>query len=630
MLKRRSVRLGAGLLVCAGLLGAVAYAVLGPKPGGPESPPAGAESPYRNTRPGVAYVGDARCVGCHRPIAERFARHPMGQSLGTLAELPVRERFDGRARVSFTAQGFRYEVLRQADKMIHRECRLDSRGKVIARREAEVAYAVGSGTRGRSYIINLDGVLSQSPISWHTQAGRWDLSPGYQRKNLHFERPLKVECLFCHSNAVVPVRNTVSRYAKPVFRGHVIGCERCHGPGELHVREREGGGGGGDPDTSIVNPGKLSGVLRDAVCEQCHLQGVTRVPRRGYAEFDYRPGLPLHRFLAVFVKPRELTARDRAVSQVEQMVDSRCFLRSDGRLGCISCHDPHGLPEPAEKTAYYRGRCLQCHGRPVSGCNLPPAVRRKANRNDCVACHMPRFESADVGHTAVTDHRVRRRPGKLQAGGDDVSRLFAGQVPLEHFHVKYLPDGDSVEREWGLALTQMGVVDERPDVLQLALPRLEESLESGPDDLAVLQARALVLAHLGRAPDALKAFERIVSLAPRHEEALAWAAALAEQLGAAGRAEDYWRRVLKVNPSFSGYYLGLGRVLAGRRQWRQAARQARAALRLNPARLDVRKLLLTCLVRLGDREKARAEWEAYQEFRPPDLDEVRRLIEAKR
>ena len=40
-----------------------------------------ADSPYQNTRPGVAYVGDAACARCHREIAESYRGHPMGRSL---------------------------------------------------------------------------------------------------------------------------------------------------------------------------------------------------------------------------------------------------------------------------------------------------------------------------------------------------------------------------------------------------------------------------------------------------------------------------------------------------------------------------------------------------------------------
>ena len=92
---------------------------------------------------------------------------------------------------------------------------------------------------------------------------------------------------------------TLNRYEPPIFQGHAIGCERCHGPGELHV---ERGGVSAGPDLTIVNPGRLAPALRESVCQQCHLQGWFRFPRAGRDSFDFRPGLPLHRFLAVFVR----------------------------------------------------------------------------------------------------------------------------------------------------------------------------------------------------------------------------------------------------------------------------------------------------------------------------------------
>src|SRR5262249_38128802 len=41
-------------------------------------------SPYRNTRAGVEYVGDAACARCHTEIAETYRRHPMGRSLAPI------------------------------------------------------------------------------------------------------------------------------------------------------------------------------------------------------------------------------------------------------------------------------------------------------------------------------------------------------------------------------------------------------------------------------------------------------------------------------------------------------------------------------------------------------------------
>ena len=82
-------------------------------------------------------------------------------------------------------------------------------------------------------------------------------------------------------------------------------------------------------DDTIVNPRRLEPALREAVCQQCHLQGRLRIQRRGREPFDFRPGLPLHLFWSVFVQPPEATRDRKAVTHVEQMMASR----TSGRTG---------------------------------------------------------------------------------------------------------------------------------------------------------------------------------------------------------------------------------------------------------------------------------------------------------
>ena len=125
------------------------------------------------------------------------------------------------------------------DREFHKETQRDEEGRVVAEVEAEITYALGSGTRGISYLLERDGRLFQSPIAWYGQKRKWDLAPGYERRNFHFDRVIEPECLFCHANRVRPVEQTVNRYEKPIFEGHAIGCERCHGPGALHVQGQE-------------------------------------------------------------------------------------------------------------------------------------------------------------------------------------------------------------------------------------------------------------------------------------------------------------------------------------------------------------------------------------------------------
>jgi hypothetical protein len=144
-------------------------------------------------------------------------------------------------------------------------------------------------------------------------------------------------------------------------------------------------------------------------------------------------------FWAIFLKPPVTTEGHKAVGQVEQMVASRCYRASRGALGCTSCHDPHALPPPAERTSYYRGRCLACHAE--TACAVAPDARRKKSADDsCAACHMPRTGST-ISHTAVTDHRIPRR--REPPGPPPAAWPRPGRMPLVPFHRTPAGPGDS-------------------------------------------------------------------------------------------------------------------------------------------------------------------------------------------
>ncbi len=272
--------------------------------------------------------------------------------------------------MTFQAGSSQWTIERRGGREIHRETQLDPEGRVLAQVEAEVKYVLGSGARGIAFIVDHDGRLFQSPISWYSQKQEWGLSPGYEQHNFHFDRPIESHCLFCHANRAQPVALSVNHYKEPIFGlGEAIGCERCHGPGELHVRGPELVAG---RDLTIINPRHLEPSLRAAVCEQCHLLGEQRIGRPGRDEFDYRPGLDLIEFYAVYGNASEVGVK--AVGHVTQMRASRCFRASEGRFGCTSCHDPHEVPPPQEKAAYFRRRCLTCHD--DKACTRPEEPRQ--------------------------------------------------------------------------------------------------------------------------------------------------------------------------------------------------------------------------------------------------------------
>jgi predicted CXXCH cytochrome family protein len=584
--------------------------------------------PFRNVRPDVGYVPDARCAECHEKIAAAYAAHPMGRSLFPVDRAPAPPA-GARQNNPFEAFGSQFRVEEGGGRARHLRTRRGPDGRPAAGQEWEVSYVIGSGTRGYSYVADWDGYLFQTPISWYAQRQAWGLSPGFSPPVLN-GRAIIADCLFCHANRANHVEGLVNRYTRPAFEGHAIGCQRCHGPGELHAAGPGAGADGTDP--TIVNPKHLAPNLRSAVCEQCHLQGAARVRARGRGLYDYRPGLPLEWFWSVFVPAPEAGKGPKAIGQVEQMYQSKCFRATAGekQLGCTSCHDPHAKPAPAAAAAFYRGRCLTCHER--RPCGLPEPERRRQHADDsCVACHMPRYGAADIPHTAATDHRVpRNAASKTGAGTDALSRQ--DQLPLVSFYRgREGVDDAEDDRSRAVALERLalggdGAADR---ALRHVLPVLESACGRDPDDFPAGEARGYALALQERPAEALAAFEAVLARAPGRELALVGAATAAESLRRTDAALAYWRRAAVANPWASGYRHSLTLLLVKKGMWDEARPECEAWLRLDPLNAEARAARLTCLLAAGDKAEARAEFARIEALAPPNLPELRIRFEKK-
>ncbi|MDZ7846250.1 MAG: hypothetical protein U5L96_05540 [Owenweeksia sp.] len=256
--------------------------------------------------------------------------------------------------------------------------------------------------------------MHQAPFTWYSQKGQLDLPPGYENgNNLRFSRKIGLECTSCH-NAMPTgfVKGSINKYKKVPG---AIDCERCHGPGQLHVKRMSSGqqvDTSRQTDYSIVNVKKLPADLQFEVCQRCHLQG-NSVLARGKSFMDFKPGMRLNEVMDIYL-PRYAHAEDDFImaSHVDRFKQSRCVVGSDHGFNCISCHNPH-VSVRETKIERFNKTCGSCHkGAPSHECTENAKTLQDAAYN-CVKCHMPQSTSTDIPHVTVHDHKIKV-PGKVK------------------------------------------------------------------------------------------------------------------------------------------------------------------------------------------------------------------------
>jgi hypothetical protein len=461
-----------------------------------------------------------RCAPCHPAQVRGFAKTGMGQSLSRQAIQP-----DGK--FVHSASGTKFSV-RTGDDGMHQRISRDGLSG-----EYPVAYVVGSGHRAFGYFVQIGDYLFQSPISYYTQRGEWGIAPGFEKFPVpDFNRAATFECVLCHSGNPRYIRGTKNKFEEPPFAVEAISCERCHGPTDLHVAA--------PAKSNIVNPARLAADARDSVCEQCHLSGEVRVLNPGKELSDFSPGEALEKVMTVYVGSSEEDRPLRVIHQSEQLRRSTCWKKSGSRMWCGSCHDPH--QDPVEKAAYYRERCLRCHGAKLAPTHGAPS-------GNCISCHMQSRATVDGAHTAFTDHQIRIRP-KEDAAPQKVSALVAWRpTPPEY-----------ADRNLGLGYLGVGERERSAEALTKSFSLLVEAQKAYPRDPEVTAGLGLLLYLKGMYKQAAGAFELAARLRPGdvrfyQDAAYAWKAA-----GDATRAITDLEAAIRDDPSAEEAYRMLAQI----------------------------------------------------------------------
>lgn len=359
---------------------------------------------------------------------------------------------------------------------------------------------------------------------------------------------------------------TENRYQMPLLTHSGIGCERCHGSGAEHIT-------GG----TIVNPAKLAPERRDAICMQCHMEGRVSVERAGRHIYDFRPGDLLSDYVRYYVLA-DASSTLGAVSQVEALAQSKCKKVSGDAMSCTSCHDPHFSPRAEDRVAYFRGKCLACHGEGF-------AARHHAEQKDCTSCHMPASSSKDVAHTEVTDHRIPRLPA--------VSKPL--DVNTSPSKLRLLPFPDSREaaadiRDLALAweaLADTGVESARSE----AKVMLKRSAPEFPGDAATLAALGYEEQMDGNISGARSLYQRALAADPNLIDAASNLGVIEAQRGNLPVAISLLSEAFERAPGKSAAGMNLARacLLAGRAEDAHAA--LIRVLEFNPDLREANKML---------------------------------------
>jgi Flp pilus assembly protein TadD len=526
------------------------------------------------------YVGSAACAGCHAIISANFAQTRMGRSLTRLsptavAKLPV------PASLNDHALDRQFEVFRENGKLWQRESETGPGGAAIFHNTQEVKWIIGAGANGYSGLVQLGNYLFEAPLSFYSETKHWEPSPGYEREDNGFHRPVLAGCISCHAGRPDPIEQDTGKYAIQPFLQTAIGCENCHGPGAAHVRAMKARKDHAQ-DTLIVNPDKLSADLENDICMSCHEAGDSRVPRPGKTYQDFRPGMPLDDTLSILMIPlkRDDPDANDHVQHYFEMSMSKCFRATARQLRCATCHDPHIEPTRQNAPAYFNQKCMNCHE--SNGCKAPLQVREKTTPVDnCIGCHMPQRQTLGIAHTSLTNHRILARPGE--------------PWPEEAFQqtTRELPDLIHLNRVRGRA-------DDLP-MLSL-LEAYREIAERRPEYADVYQR---TLTELDRTdPDHATVQE---ALGKRELAA-----------GSLDGAVAHLRKAIALNPQDAVGYSLLSEALARENRLDEAIAANQRAVDLEPYDRSFQKSLVEHLIQGKQYDKALAAIEHYLDLFPED------------
>jgi len=272
--------------------------------------------------------------------------------------------------LSFTDGKFSYKIERAGDRSMYTVRQGDDTLTV------PIPWAFGLGAAGQTYVLELNGKWYESRVSFYKDIDGLDLTLGARSmapQNL--TEALGREMTAQDSAACFDCHTTNSVHGHQVDFEHLVAgvlCESCHGAATKHVEAVKAGN---TRAMTMPKLGKLTTEEMFDLCGRCHRTWATiaAVGPRGVQNVRFQP---------------------------YRLMNAKCYDAADQRISCIACHDPHSHEE--HRASFYQSKCVACHA---------PSAKAQAklcpiSKQDCVSCHMPKYEIPG-SHHKFTDHEIR-------------------------------------------------------------------------------------------------------------------------------------------------------------------------------------------------------------------------------
>lgn len=215
-------------------------------------------------------------------------------------------------------------------------------------------------------------------------------------------------CEPCHRSYVISFRN--SAHAPYMAGAHLPpdqrGCEACHGPGAIHLREVL------EPK-GVIRYSKIKPEEASRACMRCH--GATMRPSQWHRTAHARAGLScidchqIHHRVGTShpSTPTALPSLPAAPSHPllkgeEVAMCSHCHAREanefklnfhhplpEGRLLCTDCHDVHPTRESVKRVRLIREMCTHCHADKTGPFTFEHDPAAGWMGDSCLECHRP-------------------------------------------------------------------------------------------------------------------------------------------------------------------------------------------------------------------------------------------------